>query len=401
MKNALLTFFVITTIALGGYVLKGTSEGAADLSSLETEQSKPITTDGDIAIGNNDAKVEVIEYLGYDCKECADFHNQSFEQFKKDYIDSGKVKFTIRDFITNQNALFTAMLTKCAAEDKKFELAQAMLATQQSWIKEPVPFKSLRELSAKYGFTDSSFYSCIENSKLALSVITNQQRAYKQLNVSRTPSFIVNGQKLERFNGVADLQKAIESVLSGGQANETFWKDAEELSKLSPQDHFLGNIDAPVTIIEYASLSCPHCAEFHKKTLPDLKRDFIDTGKAKLIFRNYPLNPAAVNAAVLAECAGKEKYFENLALLFGNQDWAYKGDFKMNLKNLSPTLGLSEEQYANCVANKELENNIFLSANVGATKLGVDSTPAFFINGKKFEKAYSYDEFKKALEAAK
>ena len=90
---------------------------------------------------------------------------------------------------------------------------------------------------------------------------------------------------------------------------------AQQAKAVEYKEHVLGNPDAPVTIIEYASLTCPHCATFHNETLPEIKKSLIDTGKAKLIFRDYPLDGVAVRAAAVAQCAGDDRYFGVLGML--------------------------------------------------------------------------------------
>jgi protein-disulfide isomerase len=175
---------------------------------------------------------------------------------------------------------------------------------------------------------------------------------------------------------------------------------AQEALKVTPDDHVLGKPDAPITIIEYASLTCPHCAHFDEATLPQVKKDWIDTGKAKLVFRHFPFDRAALAAAEVAECGGKEKFFGFLDVLFRQQESWAGGDINANLVRIAKLGGLSEDKVQACLKDEKLANKIVAMRLQGEKELGVNSTPTFFINGKKIVGAEPYETFKQALEAA-
>jgi protein-disulfide isomerase len=175
---------------------------------------------------------------------------------------------------------------------------------------------------------------------------------------------------------------------------------AQDALKPTPDDHILGKPDAPITIIEYASLTCPHCAHFDEATLPEVKKDWIDPGKAKLVFRHFPFDRAALAAAKVAECGGPEKFFSFLDVLFRQQEnWA-RGDFEANLIRIAKLGGVGEDKVQACLKDETLANKIVAMRLQGEKELGVNSTPTFFINGKKIVGAEPYDTFKQALEAA-
>jgi protein-disulfide isomerase len=160
-----------------------------------------------------------------------------------------------------------------------------------------------------------------------------------------------------------------------------------------PEDMVLGSPDAKVTILEYASLTCPHCARFHKETLPKIKAEFIDTGKAKLVYRDFPFDEASLRAAMMARCAGEERYFGFLDALFSSQEsWANPTNWRANLARIAKLGGMSQETFDNCLADKTVEEPI-LAKRLEGQKLGVDSTPTFFINGEKVAGAYPFDHF--------
>ena len=165
---------------------------------------------------------------------------------------------------------------------------------------------------------------------------------------------------------------------------------AEELDKtlVAPQegDIVLGQADAPVFIVEYASLSCPHCAHFHNKVLPTLKKNYIETGKVKLVFRPFPLNLPAMQGSILTYCAGDDHFYNFLKVLFDTQDsWAFNKNYLEMLTNIGKLGGVKGDQFDKCLADKELEGKILSSKQYAVNALKVRATPTFFINGKLYE----------------
>ncbi|MCK6454027.1 MAG: DsbA family protein [Alphaproteobacteria bacterium] len=166
------------------------------------------------------------------------------------------------------------------------------------------------------------------------------------------------------------------------------------MPELKPDDMVLGSPDAKVTIVEYASLTCPHCARFHKDTLPQIKKEFIDTGKVKLVYRDFPFDEASFRAAMVARCAGKEKFYGFIDALFSTQDsWTREADWKAALARIAKLGGMSQETFDKCLADKSVEEPILAKRLEASQKLGVDSTPTFFINGEKVGGAYPFDHF--------
>jgi len=170
--------------------------------------------------------------------------------------------------------------------------------------------------------------------------------------------------------------------------------------EVQPGDHVLGDPKAPITIIEYASLTCPHCAFFSVNTLPELKKQYIDTGKAKLVFRDFPLDEYAARGSQMAECAGNDRYFGLIEILFASQrSWIKINDVAgtiAELGKIARLAGVPEADFKACMANDGLLQSIIAERQAGE-KMGVESTPTFFINGKKAEGAMPFPEFEKLL----
>jgi|SRR5271156_6842514 len=174
--------------------------------------------------------------------------------------------------------------------------------------------------------------------------------------------------------------------------------DAQTVLALTKDDRILGNPDAPITIVEYASLTCPHCAHFTNEVLPELKKKWIDTGKAKLVLRDYPLDEPALRAAMIARCAPPDRFYAYTDMFFGAQEkWVTARDYRDALARLVKLGGMSREEFDNCLKNTALENKIVEGRLVASKELDVNSTPTFFINGTKFTGAPTVEEFDKVL----
>lgn len=175
---------------------------------------------------------------------------------------------------------------------------------------------------------------------------------------------------------------------------------AQEISlEKALAERVIGKADAPITIVEYASLTCPHCARFHKETLPKLKTAYIDTGKAKLIFRDFPFDGLALRAAALARCAPQERYFAVLDTLFQQQEtWSRAKDPLAAIGNIGKLAGMSQATVDACFKDTKLMDSI-VQIRLDGEKQGVDSTPTFIIGGKKISGAQPFEEFDKLLKS--
>ena len=168
---------------------------------------------------------------------------------------------------------------------------------------------------------------------------------------------------------------------------------------LAEIENYIGNKDSNVTVIEYASMTCEHCATFHNKVFPKLKEKYIETGKIKFIYRDFPLDQQALHASILARCAPKEKYFDFLELIFNTQEkWiSGKDEFVDKLTNIGQMGGLSENQISSCFRNENLVDLVIDNRSVGEKKYNINSTPSFIIYEKKFT-AMSFKDFEKVLD---
>lgn len=164
-------------------------------------------------------------------------------------------------------------------------------------------------------------------------------------------------------------------------------------------DRVLGSADAPVTIYEYASMTCPHCATFHNETYATLKSDYIDTGKVRLVFREFPLDAAAFAVAMLARCAPADQFFPFITTFFEKQDeWARASDRLKAILALAEPYGFTEASLEQCLKNQNLFDGLNWVRDRASKTLGVRATPTFFINGEKEEGALSIAALRESID---
>lgn len=194
------------------------------------------------------------------------------------------------------------------------------------------------------------------------------------------------------------LHAALLVLLVAGGAN------AEPLStEAALEERVLGKADAPITIIEYASLTCPHCATFHQETLPKVKSEWIETGKAKLVYRDFPTSPVGVSfaASMLARCAPQDQYFAFLSALFQTQkNWATNPDPVGALAKVAQLGGMSRADVDKCLENEALLDGIRDRAMDGKLEFDIESTPSFVVNGRVIKGGMAYDDFADILKQA-
>ncbi len=177
---------------------------------------------------------------------------------------------------------------------------------------------------------------------------------------------------------------------------------ASDVAKpVSLPDMALGADNATVTITEYASMTCPHCAAFNEQVFPKIKSTYVDTGKVRYIFREFPLDIKAAAGSMLSRCIAKgdsPKYFAVTDLLFRSQnDWVVKNTTE-TLTRIGKQAGLSQQQVEDCLKDQALLDKIAADQKYASEVLKVDSTPTFFINGEKIKGEASFEEFQKKID---
>jgi protein-disulfide isomerase len=199
------------------------------------------------------------------------------------------------------------------------------------------------------------------------------------------------------------MRSAALPVLGGlaplaGAAHAQTISSLELMAKGALDDIAMGSETAPVTIIEYASMTCPHCAAFENTVFPKLKEKYIDTGKVRFILREFPLDGLAAAAFMLARCAGPDKYYPMVETLFAQQaKWAVRNPLEP-LMAIAKQAGFTQQSFEACINNKDQLNKVQQVRDRASQKFKVKATPTFFINGELHEGGMSIEDLDKAIE---
>ena len=170
--------------------------------------------------------------------------------------------------------------------------------------------------------------------------------------------------------------------------------------QLQPDDRVLGQFGAPLTIIEYASMTCGHCATFKKETFPQVKKNWVETGKAVFVLRDLPWDNLALGMSAVARCVPPEQFYPMTSALFAAQKKIVTGNPLEEIKAVGALSGMAPEQVEACIGNMELQRGIQRSKAIAREVLGVKGTPTFFVNGELIDGAKDYATFNAALEKA-
>lgn len=204
-------------------------------------------------------------------------------------------------------------------------------------------------------------------------------------------------------NGQLVLVNTAQASTSDADIGNLVQKIPDNINVILPKGHPLGSENAPIAIYEYSSFGCHHCSDFHLKTLPKLKKEFIDTGKLKVVFVDFPLDKKSMHAAMIADCMPANKYHDFISLLFKKQrDWGLSLRSDALLTEYASLNGMSKEEVAKCLKDEKLAQSIVDERQQAIDKLKVQGTPALLIISKDGKEvihgAPDYDELKVLLE---
>ncbi|MGE0241918.1 MAG: DsbA family protein [Parvibaculaceae bacterium] len=198
---------ILGATALAGLTgLASTGHAAVDLTALHTPPAE-----GEMAMGPDNAKVTVVEYASASCPHCASFYKETFPALKKEYIDTGKIRFIFREFPHNQPALAAFMLARCAPKEKYFPLIDMFFEQQDTWL--AAPLEGLQKIAQLAGFTKESFDACLKNEAVAKGIIAVRDKATNEFGVESIPTFFVNGELIKGETSIEEFRKMIDPLL--------------------------------------------------------------------------------------------------------------------------------------------------------------------------------------------
>ncbi len=181
-------------------------------------------------------------------------------------------------------------------------------------------------------------------------------------------------------------------------ANDSFARIVDTIEAL--ENKSIGEQKAPVEMIEFASLTCGHCAKFHNDVFPKIKENYIDNGKIFFTYHDFPLDKFALKASVIARCSGNKKYFSFLKVLYKKQkDWTSSQDPFKSLLKIAKLGGLKNDEIKVCVGNKSIEDGILKKRLDSTKKYNIEATPTIYLNGQKYNGDLTYEALKLKLDS--
>ena len=362
--------------------------------------------------GKADAPVTIVEFSDFQCPFCSRWVLQTYPTLEKDYIDTGKVQLQFRDFPLAQihpNAQGAAVASRCAAEQGAYwEMHDKLFGSQDEWSGLPDPKEAFGGYASALGLDQAAFAACLTSGKFD-QAIQDDLQAGQAAGVNGTPSFLINGELLVGAQPAEAFKQAIETVLAGGtlaaaQPTAVPAGPPQPLDVPIGDAPVRGDANAPMTIVEYSDFQCPFCSRFTTDTLGTLLDEYVNTGKAKLVYKDFPLeqiHPQATKAAEAARCVrelgGDEAFWAMHDKLYaGQQEWSGNEGAVDIFAKYAGEVGVDAAKVKACLDSGEQTAAVQADLQEGI-QLGVQGTPTFFLNGQAFVGAQPIVNFRQAI----
>jgi protein-disulfide isomerase len=363
--------------------------------------------------GDPAAPVTIVEYTDYQCPYCARHATSTLPLVLVEMIDTGRAHYIIKDFPLDNihpEARAAAVAARCAGEvDAYWPMHDALFLRQQEWSGLGNGINGyLATLAGDLGLDVTDFETCQASGRYDGVVQANLEEGLA-LGVRGTPAFFINGfpisgaQPYELFDYAVGL--AEEGTLADAYVSEEQEAPPEPSGPVEVEigDAFsIGAADAPVVIVEFTDFQCPFCARHFAQTFSQIKADYIDTGKVRYYFKDFPLtiHPQAPKAAEAARCAGDQGEFLAMhGLLFAHQTtWSGRSDAESVFSSLAESAGLDMALFNECLSDGRYEAAVAADLEQGI-RLGINGTPAFFLNGNYISGAQPYSVFQQAIDS--
>jgi protein-disulfide isomerase len=425
------SFFVNGQLIAGAYPLETFNQAFAAVQAGETvaaaEPAAPqapaaaptpatIVMDNVAAeLGDAAAPVTIVEYTDYQCPYCARHVAETFPTMLTEMIDTGRVRYVIKDFPLDNihpQARAAAVAARCAGEqDAYWPMHDALFAQQAEWSGQEATLNDIfAAMAAELALDGDAFTACLADGRFDAAIQANQDEGFA-LGVNGTPGFFIDGfpisgaQPFELFDYAVGLAEA-------GTLADAYVQSAEAAATPTPSGPVdvdtagafsIGAADAPVVMIEFTDFQCPYCSRHFVETFPQLKADYIDTGQVRYVFMDFPLtsiHPQAPLAAEAARCAGDQDAYLAMhhALFERQEEWSNRDDAGDVFVALAGELGLDEASFTQCLTSGQHTAAVQADLDQGIG-LGINGTPAFFLNGNFISGAQPFTVFQGAIES--
>jgi protein-disulfide isomerase len=370
----------------------------------ESFAQKPETSRGDAA-----APVVLVEYSDFACPWCGRFHSEVLPTLAP-LIEAGDLRFVYKHFpVLGPDSVTTALATECAADQGDFwSLHDWLFDNQSAWKGSGNARQQVLDAAAELGYDADALAACMDSDATDQAVAADFQET-QQLGFRGTPSFILNGRLIPGFLPAETFDELISVSLSEATSGALPAGYALAPTPVPPDTDFeaeefavQGALDAPVTIVEFSDYQCPFCQRFFQETKPLIDQEYVDTGKVRFVYKDFPIDSIhaqARPAAEAAECAGEQgAYWAMHDRIFeGKDEWAENPDAAAIFKGYATELGLDTAQFDACFNEGVYAAEVQTDLEEGQ-RAGVTGTPAFFINGRKVEGAQPFSVFQQIIE---
>ena len=420
---------VISQILSGNEIVQVESEPTVASVTADATPLPPPTPvvvgyeDGAGVMGEAGAPVTIVEFTDYGCPFCSRHSLETMPAVIETMVAAGRVRYVLKDLPLDSlhpEAREAAYAARCAGEqDAYWEMHDAIFAQQGSWTGQGDEFAltDLVRIAGELGLDTVLMQSCLDSGRYEEAVATNVAEA-EALGIGSTPYFLVDGYPISGAQAIQVFELAVSAAEDGTLADlyvqqPTQQAQAQQQAAPTPSgpvevpigdEPYLGELDAPITIVEYSDFQCPFCGRHYAQTMPPLLQNYIATGQVRYIFKHFTptlinpsYHPQAVDASMAAECAHDQgAFWEMHDLLFTHQGEWGSGEAVAIFTSYAEELGLDTDTFAECVSSgKHLEAIQMMLAEGQA--LGVRGTPAFFVNGNFVNGAQPYEVFDQIL----
>ena len=377
-------------------------------------------------IGDIKAPVKITEYSSFTCGACGLYHRGAYEKIKKDYIDTGKAYLVFNDIPRNVQDVSISAIARCLPEKAYFTFLDLIFETQKEWVESDNPVGQIKEKALVAGMPSETIDKCFNSEDLRITIVGNAKNALAKFNVKHTPTLVINDTQMvmgldpyEKIRDVIEIELTKADALfkktengddevfpetdtsnvtdEGSFDDEQSTLNIEELT----QPRILGNPQAPIKFTDYSSYTCGACAGFHLETFERIKKDYVDTGKAYVVFDDFPRNGTDVTIGAIARCIPDSAYFKFVELIFKTQNtWMRSKDPIKFVKQNAELTGVDPKLINECAKSQELQEALAARGQKIHEDYEVNSTPTFIINDdKRLVGNVLYSEVKKALDA--
>ncbi|HEY79967.1 MAG TPA: hypothetical protein EYP25_01945 [Anaerolineae bacterium] len=368
----------------------------------------------DATLGNEDATITMYEWCDYAYPNCQIFHTEILPQLKSNYVDAGKLRIVHKEFPVagGDPSVIASFAAQCAGKQGKYqEMADWLYSHVDAWSQQ-TDIQTMKDAvkpgGEAIGIEDlDAFNACIDHDA-PLEDIKQDYFDGQDLEFRELPGFVMGGYVINQGASADELTTIIDAILQKEETGALPDTVVTVTPSPTPDTDFetenvtvMGDPNAPVTIVEFSDYQCPFCQRHFQQVLPQLKKDYIDTGKVRYVFKDFPLSfhKQAMPAAMAAECAGEQgKYWEMHDKLFSERDkWNENPDVNNVMKQFAKELGLDEKPFNACFDSEKYKDEILADQQEGMAA-GVQGTPAFFINGQFLSGAQPYEVFKQIID---